>query len=659
MTEARRRRSTGKAGPGRAHAPVTNVEPSAVAARIWAALGAAVIGLGPDRRFTAWDQAAEQLFGYTAAEALGQPLALIVPEHLLPQALANVERAIEGHPIPHCEALCRARDGELIPVALAMAALPAADGGPPGAGVLVRDLRPEASTRAVAEHRRRDQELLRAIIDNSMSAIYVKDTTGRYLLVNREWERLLGVERDRAIGQLDVDILPPSVAEQVRANDLEVIKSRKPLEFEEGGATPDGDERLYLSARIPLFAPDGEVDRICGFSTDITERRRSQEMMDSAREAAEAANRAKTDFFSRTSHELRTPLNVVLGFAQVLQLDPLRPDQEEAVDHILKAGRHLLTLIDDVLDLSRIEANRLPLSVEPVLAGDMLREVVGLLRPLADEHGIAIELDGGQTRHRVVADRQRIKQVMLNLLSNAIKYNRDGGSVRVRCRQRGDRIRIAVIDTGMGIQPELMERLFGAFDRLGAEATPIEGTGLGLALSHRLVQAMGGEIGVKSAPGEGSTFWIDLPMAGAPELPATRLPAVGRGGGRGQHGPRTILYIEDNLDNLQLVERLVRQHPGTQLLPAMQGSLGLELAREHAPDLVLLDLHLPDMNGERVLEALQADERTRDIPVVIASADATAGTMERLLSAGVRGYLTKPFNVPELLAILGGDIEAS
>jgi signal transduction histidine kinase/ActR/RegA family two-component response regulator len=378
-------------------------------------------------------------------------------------------------------------------------------------------------------------------------------------------------------------------------------------------------------------------------ATEAAERRRSEA------EAA-AANRAKSEFLSRMSHELRTPLNAVLGFGQLLEIDPLTAEQRESVGHILKAGRHLLGLIDEVLDISRIEAGHLSISLEPVLLDEVIQEALDLIHPLAAKWNVRLDGAAREVGDRyVLADRQRLKQVLLNILSNAAKFNRPGGTVSVAAEDAaGDRLRVNVTDTGPGIPPEKMGRLFTAFDRLGAEVTGVEGTGLGLALSKRLVEVMGGAVGVDSAVGQGSTFWVELPLVESPATgvaplttPAPASPTQG-----------TVLYIEDNLPNLRLVERLLAHRPGMKLLSAIQGGLGLELAREHRPGLILLDLNLPDIPGEKVLELLQHDPRTRQIPVVVISADATPGRIKRLLSAGARAFLTKPLDVKQFLRLL-------
>jgi PAS domain S-box-containing protein len=419
----------------------------------------------------------------------------------------------------------------------------------------------------------------------------------------------------------------------------------------------DGSTRWIGTRGRVVRDESGRPQRLVGVCMDITARKQAEEALrqakaeaERAQEEAEAANRAKSEFLSRMSHELRTPMNSILGFAQLLERRAPTPEQRRSIEHILKAGRHLLKLINEVLDISRIEADRLQLSLEPVHVGSVLHEALSLIQPLAAQRGCRIEGDAALTSEEyVVADRQRLTQVLLNVLSNAVKYNRPGGSVYLSYEpaDEGEGLWIRVRDTGPGIAAEKMERLFVPFERLGAEQLGVEGTGLGLALSRRLVEAMGGVMTAESAVGQGSTFAIRLAQA---ESPLDRLERGGHAGTvRAEAAPpedsRTLLYIEDNLANLSLIETILSERPGITLRSALQGRLGLDLAWEHRPDLILLDLHLPDMAGEEVLARLQSHPRTREIPVVVISADATPGSVERLLQAGARRYLTKPLDV--------------
>lgn len=372
--------------------------------------------------------------------------------------------------------------------------------------------------------------------------------------------------------------------------------------------------------------------------------------LEAAKAVAEAASNAKSEFLSRMSHELRTPLNAVLGFAQLLGLDDLSSEQEEALTEILKGGRHLLDLINEVLDLARIEAGRLSLQLQPVRIADVVTDCLGLLAPLAAQHDVSLRIDpASDPVVHIRADGQRLAQIVINLISNGVKYNRPGGDVMIgwRVAPSGE-VRVAVQDTGVGIAAPLLARLFQPFERL--EANPsIEGTGLGLALSRRLVEAMGGRIGVESEPGRGSTFWVELavdraPPRADPENELTRLSQTGL------PGSLKVLYVEDNPSNVQLVKRLLGRLSSVALMTADNGRAGLDLATQHQPSLILLDLHLPDMSGEEVLARLRCDHRTEAIPVIAVTADATPGRRATLLAAGATEYLTKPLDVPVFLA---------
>ena len=389
---------------------------------------------------------------------------------------------------------------------------------------------------------------------------------------------------------------------------------------------------------------------------EVEERSAIEAALRASEQSAAAANRAKSEFLSSMSHELRTPMNAILGFAQLLQTEPQTPlseHQQRFVGQILKAGAHLLELIDQVLDLARIEAGKLTLSLEPVRLAALLDEVLPLVQHLATGKGIAtLEVEVGPTV--VLADYGRLKQLLLNLLSNAIKYNRPGGQIGVRADAGASgRTRIAVTDTGPGIAPERQAELFQPFARLGAEDSGIEGTGIGLALSRRLAEAMDGSIGVTSTVGVGSTFWIELPAAAAPDTASTpdlgaapRQPAAGA---PGTAPPlRTILYVEDNPANVLLMEELVKRLPATRLITAHTAELGLALAARERPDLVLLDINLPGVDGFDALARLQADPATARLPVMALTAKAMPNAIERGLAAGFRAWHTKPIRIDAL-----------
>jgi CheY-like chemotaxis protein/anti-sigma regulatory factor (Ser/Thr protein kinase) len=366
------------------------------------------------------------------------------------------------------------------------------------------------------------------------------------------------------------------------------------------------------------------------------------------------------------SHELRTPLNAIIGFAQLLEMDEVSAERCQNLEQILKGGHHLLGLINEVLDIARIDAGHISLSREPVHLRDLTDEAVALMRPLAIPRSIHLEnnIVGGF----VTADQQRLKQVLMNLLSNAVKYNREGGVIRLTGggQSHSGRVRFEITDTGPGISPAGLQKIFVPFERLDAASHGIQGTGIGLSICEKLVRLMDGEIGVSSVENVGTSFWVELPAAQNPmdslEPDETTDQTVGRFDGQplmtGSPGTSTILYIEDNLSNLNLVESILSRHSEYRLLSAMQGRRGLELAREHSPDLILLDLHLPDMLGDEVLEHLREGSRTRTIPVVMLSADATPRQIERLLEAGAKDYLTKPLDVKHFLKVLDENLTA-
>jgi PAS domain S-box-containing protein len=425
----------------------------------------------------------------------------------------------------------------------------------------------------------------------------------------------------------------------------------------------------------PVKGEDGTGFGRIWFFRDITERKRAEVAIHEAKQEAERANIAKSEFLSRMSHELRTPMNAILGFGQILEMRDLGPKEEESVGHILKAGRHLLELIDEVLDISRIEAGHMSLSLEPVLIADIMSEALDLVRPMAAHNHIRLINTMSQKEEwHVLADRQRLKQVLINLLSNAVKYNRKNGQVTISDEVRTvtrafstsstaplacgavedveKALRLSISDTGPGLSATQLARLFVPFERLGAAHTNTEGTGIGLALSKHLIKAMGAEIGVESTPGAGSVFWVELALTSIPAEHVKRLAGQPPVAALSEKPKSTVLYIEDNLANLTLIKHVLAGDSTISLISAMQGSIGLDLARQHHPDLILLDLHLPDMRGDELMCLLRAEPGMRDIPVVVISADATSHEIDRLLLTGVKAYLTKPIDSKQFLQVV-------
>jgi PAS domain S-box-containing protein len=380
---------------------------------------------------------------------------------------------------------------------------------------------------------------------------------------------------------------------------------------------------------------------------------RSRELV-AARDVALAASRAKSEFLSSMSHELRTPLNAIMGFSQLLELDrDLSTRSRRFAQETFNAGKHLLDLINDVLDFAQVESGRITLTPEPLPLAEIGHDVMTLMQPLADQRGVTLQplvVDGLVVR----ADRMRLKQVLVNVVSNAIKYNRAAGSVSLAAAALDEQtLRITVRDTGVGIAPERLSQVFEPFNRLGAESGSIEGTGIGLNICRRLVELMGGRIGVTSRPGEGSEFRVDLPRERRAEIdPVQTRGVVIRGAAASSLRAARLLYVEDNPVNLQLMKHIIARYDGLQLLCAASAALGLESARAHRPDLILLDINLPDMDGHAMLAELRADARTRDIPAVAVTANAMPSDEKHARDAGFDEYIAKPIDLAGFDAML-------
>jgi len=480
-------------------------------------------------------------------------------------------------------------------------------------------------------------------------AILMLDPHGRIVSWNQGAELIKGYCAEEVLGRhFSLFYTPEAVEDGHPDRELEIARREGRYE-EEGWRVRKDGTRFWANVVITALVDEHGVLRGFGKVTrDLTERR-AREAERVAKELSDRASQAKTEFLSRMSHELRTPLNAVLGFAQLLALDALRPQQREAVEQILRGGELLLGLVEEILDIAQIEADRLAVSLEPVDVAALVTQCLQLAAPMAAERGVGIvPLPRPGNSVYAVADQQRLNQVLLNLLSNAVKYNRPQGGVWLKLRVDDGRVVLSVGDSGRGIDPAKIDRLFTPFERLGAEGGDVAGTGLGLALSKRLVELMGGTITVESELGKGSIFHLSLKSTEAPVAEglagsaAATLPAANA----------TVLYIEDNLANMRLVEEILAHAGNVDLISAMQGNLGLELARMHLPDLILLDLHLPDMGGEEIAATLKQADETRDIPIVILSGAAHETHRRRLLDLGVTAYMTKPFRVTEMLELI-------
>ncbi|MEI6142114.1 MAG: PAS domain S-box protein [Mariniphaga sp.] len=507
----------------------------------------------------------------------------------------------------------------------------------------------------------RSEKNYRTVVENVNEVIFQTDINGLWLFLNISWSRIMGYSVDESLGESFLNYVHPDDRQGNIDYFKPLINREKEFCHHEVRYLTKSGEIIWIEvfARLGLNE-NGEVTGTFGTLQDITIRKEAIEEIKKARMEAEQANMAKSEFLSRMSHELRTPMNSILGFAQLLQMGQLSTNQMKGVNHIVKSGKHLLDLINEVLDISRIEAGHLTLSLEPVLLSDAIKETIDILKPLCFDRQIKIEQTySPDNKIYVNSDHQRLKQILLNLMNNAVKYNRLSGNIMIKAEKKLPepngtvKVRTSITDTGFGISADDIPKLFNPFERIGAEKSITEGTGLGLTVVKKLVDAMGGTIGVESEIGIGSTFWFELPYA------ENQLELINKNGritdsdavGNAKAG--TILYIEDNSSNIELVEQILLNHrTGLHLISEMYGNSAERLVNLHKPDLILLDLDLPDVHGSVVLKRLKKNEITKDIPVVIVSADAMSHQLDRLMQLGAAYYLTKPLNVIEFLQII-------
>ena len=625
---------------------------------------------------------AERMLGYAAAEVMNQitPADISDPQEVIARAAAlSLELAT---PItPGFEALVFKasrgiediyeltyirKDGSRFPAVVSVTALRDMWGGIIGYLLIGTDntarMQVEEERKKLDQRLRDQQFYTRSLIESNIDALMTTDPLGIITDVNKQMEALTDCTRDELIGAPFKNYFTDP--ERAEAAIKLVLGEKKVTDYELTAHARDGKETVVSYNATTFYDRDRRLQGVFAAARDVTERKRferalqeSNVELESAKSAAEKANLAKSDFLSSMSHELRSPLNAILGFAQLMETSAPLPTAAQAgrIDQILQAGWHLLNLINEILDLAVIESGKVSLSLEPVSLAEVMSECQTMMEPQAQQRAIAMSFPRFDHPVFVWADRTRLKQIVINLLSNSIKYNRSNGTVVVDCRQApAGRVRLSVQDTGAGLDPDKLAQLFQPFNRLGQEAGGVAGTGIGLVVTKQLAELMEGEIGVESTVGAGSVFWLELRATAAPALvtgtveetaPAPVPPAAGA-------RLRTLLYIEDNPANMMLVEQLIARRPDLKLLTAVNGTLGLALARTAQPEAILMDINLPGISGIDTLKILRQDPATAHIPVVALSANAMPRDLELGLEVGFFRYLTKPIKVREFMDTL-------
>jgi PAS domain S-box-containing protein len=625
---------------------------------------------------------AEHMLGYTALEVVDKitPADISDPQEVIARARAlSLELAT---PItPGFEALVFKasrgiediyeltyirKDGTRFPAVVSITALRDDLGGIIGYLLIGTDNTARKQVEAeqkVLDQRLRDQQFYtRSLIESNIDALITTDPAGIITDVNKQMEALTGCTRDELIGAPFKNYFTD--AERAEAGIKQVLNAGKVTDYELTARARDGKETVVSYNATTFHDRDRKLQGVFAAAREVTERKRFERRLqennielERAKAAAEKANLAKSDFLSSMSHELRSPLNAILGFAQLINSDspPPTATQAASIDQILRAGWYLLELINEILDLAQIESGKLALSREPTSLTEVMQECQAMMEPQGLHRGIRMTFPQSGIPHYVDADRTRLKQVLINLLSNAIKYNQANGTVVVDYTASvPGRLRVCVRDSGAGLSPDMLTQLFQPFNRLGRETSREEGTGIGLVMSKRLVELMGGTIGVASTVGSGSVFWFELNSVDAPQLAADPAAPAALAQAPIQPGAplRTLLYVEDNPANLKLVEQLIARRPDMRLLVAGDGDLGIQLARANQPEVILMDINLPGISGIEALKILREDGATAHIPVVALSANAMPRDIEKGLLAGFFRYLTKPIKVPEFMNTL-------
>jgi PAS domain S-box-containing protein len=613
-----------------------------------------------DLRFRYANSFYRQVTGMDPEKIIGRTIAEVFGEQAEKNFEPHARRALSGEVVKHDNEI-KALDGRIICTESVL--VPDMDANGEIAGFFVMSL--DVTERKRAEDER---ERSRAAMEAAQRLAHIGSFEHTYepdaLYWTPEMYHICGVDPDGppiTYSRFIHHIHPADRSRVQRALEKAIRNRTRGYSLEYRVVRPDGTERNLAASGEFTYAEDGRPLKLVGSAQDITVQKRIQAALERAKLEAETASRAKSEFLSSMSHELRTPMNAVLGYAQLLlqnKKEPVTPRQRRQINQILKSGQHLLSLINDILDLSRIEAGRLELDLKELALDTVIGECLGLVDSLAERYRVTVvNVAKDKPSPTVRSDDVRLKQALLNLLSNSIKFNKAGGRVTIDVAERRDgMVRISVDDTGNGIAPARHSELFEPFSRLDATQRGIEGTGIGLAISKQLVERMGGSIGFSSELGVGSTFWIDVPHAkrdaAMPDEAIIDISETAPAFRLADGTPRTLLYVEDDASNLQLVEEVVSHIPNLKLLSTPDAESGLELAAETRPDIILMDINLPGMNGYEALAKLKRQSETATIPVVALSAAAMPKDIQRGVEAGFFSYLTKPFVIDELLSTI-------
>ncbi len=623
---------------------------------------------------------AERMLGYEAAEvtnkitpadisdpheviARAQNLSIELETSITPGFAALVFKASRG--IEDIYELTYIRkDGSRIPAVLSVTAL--RDTQDAIIGYLLIGTDNTARKQVEAEQKKLDQRLRdqhfynRSLIESNIDALMTTDPAGIITDVNKQMEALTGCTRDELIGAPFKNYFTDP--ERAQAGIKRVLSENKVTNYELTACARDGKKTDVSYNATTFYDRDRNLQGVFAAARDVTERKRLDQILEennieleTAKSVAEKANLAKSDFLSSMSHELRTPLGAILGFAQLMESatpEPT-PTQKRSINQILQGGWYLLELINEILDLALIESGKLSLSLESISLVEVMRECEAMIEPQAKKREVSVTFPNFNIPYFVQADRTRVKQILINLLSNAIKYNKLNGSVIVTCTAlAADRIRISVEDTGAGLSPEKIAQLFQPFNRLGQENQDQEGTGIGLVMTKRLVELMGGEIGLESTPGKGSIFWVEMNLTEMRIPNLTDIVEITPHTAPFDNNSYTLLYVEDNSANLMLVEDLIERRPNIRLLSARDGASGVDVARTELPDVILMDINLPGISGIDALKLLARDATTAHIPIIALSANAIPTDIAKGLEAGFFRYLTKPIKVTEFMDTL-------